>query len=288
MNSSIYTLLIVISLSITSTFAQTSTNKTVQVKISGNCAMCKSTIEKAGNKKKESAVVWDEKSGIATLSYDENKTSPDAILKQIALAGYDNESYLAPNDAYTNLHECCQYDRELKEDLPPADKQAPTSGNQQEASAHSMEHEHYEADADSKAQLLTIYFTLKDALVNSDTNQAKDAGNKLTKSIASINVKELPANEQQVWTKEVNNLSTTAKLISEAKNIDTQRSAFTKLSASLYKLVKTSATEQKIYYQFCPMYNDGEGAYWLSKESKIKNPYYGSQMLTCGKTVESI
>jgi hypothetical protein len=36
------------------------------------------------------------------------------------------------------------------------------------------------------------------------------------------------------------------------------------------------------------MYNDGKGANWLSKESTIKNPYYGSQMLTCGKTVETI
>jgi hypothetical protein len=36
------------------------------------------------------------------------------------------------------------------------------------------------------------------------------------------------------------------------------------------------------------MYNDGKGANWLSKESAIKNPYYGSQMLSCGKTVETI
>jgi hypothetical protein len=31
-----------------------------------------------------------------------------------------------------------------------------------------------------------------------------------------------------------------------------------------------------------------QDANWLSKENAVKNPYYGSQMLTCGKTVETI
>jgi hypothetical protein len=36
------------------------------------------------------------------------------------------------------------------------------------------------------------------------------------------------------------------------------------------------------------MANYGKGANWLSKENAVKNPYYGSQMLTCGKVVETI
>ena len=36
------------------------------------------------------------------------------------------------------------------------------------------------------------------------------------------------------------------------------------------------------------MANGGKGANWLSKENAVKNPYYGSQMLTCGSTVETI
>ena len=56
----------------------------------------------------------------------------------------------------------------------------------------------------------------------------------------------------------------------------------------MYLLLKTAKATTTIYYQHCPMYNDGKGANWLSKDSKIKNPYYGSKMLTCGKTVETI
>jgi hypothetical protein len=34
--------------------------------------------------------------------------------------------------------------------------------------------------------------------------------------------------------------------------------------------------------------NGGKGANWVSKDNTIKNPYYGSQMLSCGKTLETI
>jgi hypothetical protein len=36
------------------------------------------------------------------------------------------------------------------------------------------------------------------------------------------------------------------------------------------------------------MSNDGEGAYWLSKQEEIANPYFGSQMLNCGETITII
>ena len=36
------------------------------------------------------------------------------------------------------------------------------------------------------------------------------------------------------------------------------------------------------------MAGNDKGAYWLSKESKIKNPYFGDEMLTCGSVKETI
>jgi len=60
------------------------------------------------------------------------------------------------------------------------------------------------------------------------------------------------------------------------------------LSKNMYELIKVSKSETPVYYQHCPMANDGKGANWLSKENAIKNPYYGSQMLTCGSIVETI
>lgn len=92
--------------------AQTNNTKTESVKIFGNCGMCKKTIEKAGNVKNVSKVVWDVKTKMATLSYDSTKTNQDEILKRIALAGYDSEELKSNKTDYESLPKCCQYDRE--------------------------------------------------------------------------------------------------------------------------------------------------------------------------------
>ena len=56
-----------------------------------------------------------------------------------------------------------------------------------------------------------------------------------------------------------------------------------------YKILKTfSLMGKTVFYQFCPMMNDGKGAYWLSETKDIHNPYYGEAMLTCGETKETL
>ena len=72
--------------------------------------------------------------------------------------------------------------------------------------------------------------------------------------------------------------------LAEANNIEKQRNAFSDVSNIIWKLVKkTESLTQDVYYQYCPM----KKAYWLSTEKEIKNPYYGSAMLNCGKVVET-
>ncbi|MFT6638763.1 MAG: copper chaperone CopZ [Flavobacterium sp.] len=86
--------------------------KVETVKVSGNCGMCKKTIEKAGSIEKIAKVEWDKDTNMATLTYDNTKTNKDEILKRIASAGYDSELYKAKDEDYDNLPGCCQYDRE--------------------------------------------------------------------------------------------------------------------------------------------------------------------------------
>ena len=101
-------------ISFTTSHAQIKNAKTETVKIYGNCGMCENTIEKAGTLKKVALVNWDKETKMATLTYDAKKTNQDEILKRIALAGYDSDKFLAPDDVYATLHGCCQYDREAK------------------------------------------------------------------------------------------------------------------------------------------------------------------------------
>ena len=95
----------------TSLFAQIKNAKTETVKVYGNCGMCKSKIEKAANQKNISKAEWNEETGMATITYDEKLTNKDAILKKIALVGYDSDAFKATDAAYNKLHGCCQYDR---------------------------------------------------------------------------------------------------------------------------------------------------------------------------------
>jgi hypothetical protein len=73
-----------------------------------------------------------------------------------------------------------------------------------------------------------------------------------------------------------------------AGNIKHQREHFDMLSKDLYDLVKMSAAGEKIYVDYCPMYNNNKGATWLSETKEIKNPYLGKEMDTCGSVKEEL
>ena len=137
-------------------------------------------------------------------------------------------------------------------------------------------------------KVLDAYIQLKDALVKSDGTNSSSASKTLLTAIQEVNMSELNTETHTQWMKVVNDLKEDAEHISETKEITHQRDHFMSLSKNLYAVIKVSKSEMPIYYQFCPMANKGKGANWLTLENKIKNPYYGNQMLICGKVVETI
>lgn len=143
----------------------------------------------------------------------------------------------------------------------------------------------------SQNELSTVfekYFAIKDALVSTNGKSAAEKAKELTTAIKNVDMDKLTSEQHAVWMDVQKDLAEDAEHISGTGNTEHQRGHFVTLSASIYKLQKVSKTETPVYYQFCPMANGGKGANWLSEEKPIKNPYYGSQMLTCGKTVETI
>ena len=132
------------------------------------------------------------------------------------------------------------------------------------------------------------YFEIKDALVKTDGKSASEKAKALTTAIKNVDMGKLTAEQHSVWMTVQKDLAEDAEHISDTGDAKHQRDHFVTLSTAMYKLQKVSKAETPVYYQFCPMANDGKGANWLSKEKSIKNPYYGSQMMSCGKTVETI
>lgn len=295
----------VILLSITSSHAQIKNTKTETVKIYGNCGSCKKNIETAGNLKKVATVNWDKSSKLAVVSYDSTKTNANEILKRIALAGYDSDGFLAPTDAYSKLDACCQYDRTAKATTKKWNE-AKMASNDTTPMQNMPSMLTEKADktkmvmADTVIPVLSAvninplksvfenYFLLKDALIQTSGSGSAEAAKNLSASLNAIKMDELSMDVHMVWMKVMKDLMFDAEHISETKAIEHQREHFSSLSKNMYALMKVSKSDTETFYQFCPMYNKGKGANWLSKDSEIKNPYYGSQMLSCGRTVETI
>ncbi|MCP9761495.1 DUF3347 domain-containing protein [Lacihabitans soyangensis] len=276
---------IFILLSVVACKAQIKNALSETVKIYGNCEMCEATIEKAGNVKKIAEVDWNEETKMATLTFDSKKTNRDEILKRIALAGYDSDSYLAPLDTYSQLPSCCQYERKVK-----------LTENKESVGATVSKtdmHDHSDMPA-QKQEIQTLkavfdnYFALKDALIKTDGGLASNKAGELLSAISAVKMEKLTAEEHTVWMKVVKDLGLDAEHIADTKDPSHQREHFIPLSKNMYQLIKVSKQASPVYYQFCPMANDGKGANWLSKENSVKNPYYGSMMLTCGSTIETI
>jgi Cu(I)/Ag(I) efflux system membrane fusion protein len=79
-----------------------------------------------------------------------------------------------------------------------------------------------------------------------------------------------------------------ANSISKSSDIKVQRDHFKHLSSHLINAIKLFGINKKVFVEFCPMANSNKGAYWLSNEEKILNPYYGQAMLTCGEVKQII
>jgi Cu(I)/Ag(I) efflux system membrane fusion protein len=83
-------------------------------------------------------------------------------------------------------------------------------------------------------------------------------------------------------------IKSSATSISKTLDIKEQRDHFKHLSSHLINTLQLFGVNEKVFVEFCPMANNNKGAYWLSQEEKVNNPYFGSAMLTCGEIKQVI
>ena len=128
------------------------------------------------------------------------------------------------------------------------------------------------------SELLHSYYDIKNALV---------AGNGAT---ASLKADDFIIHLNAIDTKSISQDNAAALLkdashISSSKEIKHQKEHFVKFSENMFALAKAvKLTSEPIYQAYCPM----KKASWLSSEKAIKNPYFGSAMLTCGSVMETL
>lgn len=143
-----------------------------------------------------------------------------------------------------------------------------------------------------QAQLKSVfdsYISLKDALVKDDMHAVKNQTTVILSNLNKVDVKLLSNDDShKKWMSFESEINSALVSIGKATTINDQRDYFMKLSSNLTSAVEVFGINQKVYSQFCPMANGNKGAYWLSSEAKILNPYFGDAMLTCGSVKKII
>ncbi len=271
--------------------------KTDTFKVLGNCEMCEKRIETAAKSAGAAQADWNVDTKMLSVAYDTAKTDKGKIQAAIVSVGHDVEGMTADKAVYDDLPGCCQYDRAGKAEAAGTGHNAMKEthaqhGNHETVPAKKEEPTApaavVEQDANPLSEVYAAYFTLKDALVKTDGKTAAAAAKTLYNNMVGVKMEALQTAQHTVWMKYLKKLSSDAEKIKGSTDIESQREHFASLSLNMYEVMKTIKPETEVYYDHCPMYKDGKGANWLSKEKAIKNPYYGSQMMTCGKLTETL
>ncbi len=151
---------------------------------------------------------------------------------------------------------------------------------------------HYEVSKDFQKQLdgvIQANLKLKEAFVASNADAVKSAAFEVKDALGKTNMHLLQGQAHMDWMNYLNTMNSQLESIGGTASIDEQRTHFAAFTDALYNSVKAFGINTgEVYYQFCPMALNSQGAYWLSDTREIRNPYMGKMMLTCGITKEII
>ncbi|WP_416441668.1 efflux RND transporter periplasmic adaptor subunit [Leeuwenhoekiella sp. A16] len=132
---------------------------------------------------------------------------------------------------------------------------------------------------------LKPYLDMKDAFVEGNITAISVYAKKTLEEIKSIPESDLDKMEQS----HISKIKRMLVAINEADNIKNQRNHFVVLNQNIVPIVMNIQNiDPEILIQKCPMANNNQGAFWLSADKEIRNPYYGEQMMTCGSTIDTL
>ena len=141
----------------------------------------------------------------------------------------------------------------------------------------------------SVTSILDNYLALKDALVEDNSKKAASSGRMLFEALGKFDLSSQPESKQKELKDILDDAKENAEHISEnGDKMDHQREHLEILSGDLKDLIVITGSDRTLYQLFCPMYNSNKGGKWLSTSDKIKNPFYGSKMLKCGRVLVEI
>jgi membrane fusion protein, copper/silver efflux system len=131
-------------------------------------------------------------------------------------------------------------------------------------------------DENFKEQLRAVYsaqLDLLEAFLASDVSKIQRAALTVQDKLTKIDMRLVKVEMHSHWMTSAKALAESLNRIEVSKDIEQQRLAYADFIDALYGAIKMFGTVgETIYYQFCPMARNGEGAYWLVQTKKSKIP----------------
>ncbi len=175
--------------------------------------------------------------------------------------------------------------KEVSTDMDSHDHGDHRHANSSEAEERNIEASTQKNEATSG--IIDSYLQIKNALVKDSNDGAAEGGKALLTAFSEFDMSGLTEDQHKEYMEILEDAKEQAEHIVKSP-IDHQREHFEVLSTDINDLIALVGTDKTLYQDFCPMANDGNGAIWLSEIKDIKNPFYGSKMLKCGKVQKQI
>ena len=133
------------------------------------------------------------------------------------------------------------------------------------------------------------YQRLAAAFQQDDEAGAVTAAKAARAALTAIDAAGLSATAAAAWASHRRALETSLHQLQSAADIAGKRAHFSHASEALYCALRSfGGAPEQVHVAFCPMAFDGKGAYWLTREKSIVNPYFGKEMSQCGEIKETL
>lgn len=137
-------------------------------------------------------------------------------------------------------------------------------------------------------RILEHYMNTKDGLVHNRTDLATAWAERLETSFSTTPDHIFPEDELPLWLEMRSGLVQKTGKIVDAGSLGAQREALAELSRGMKDFVEQFGNPGgKIYVMQCLQYSE-DGALWLSRTSRVANPYYGPERMDCGEVIAEL
>ena len=128
------------------------------------------------------------------------------------------------------------------------------------------------------------YFQVKNGLVKDKLDESQKALAAIDQSLSKVNMGLVKDQAHNKWMEMLKGMKDARAKMASAKDIEEARKHFSMLSFHLLEMTETFGINKDVVYKdYCPMAFGDQGAYWLSEQKDITNPYFGASMLACGE-----